>query len=169
MSAIDTTDDAAFVAALIDTLIPGDGDFPSASEADVAPLVAARAKEMQGPAFLAGLRRALDRDGAPFADAEEAERVARLAAHEGAKPSDVQAVCVVLYLSYYGAASVKAAIRRMGLQYPDAPQPDGYRMSAFNPDDPLEAPTHRRGHFVATDAVTRVSTDGLGDLMERVG
>ncbi|BCP54742.1 hypothetical protein K32_33590 [Kaistia sp. 32K] len=168
MSAIDTTDDAAFVAALIDTMIPGDGDFPSASEAGVAALVAARAKEMHGPAFLAGLREALDRGG-PFADAEEAERVARLAAHERAKPADVQAVCVVLYLSYYGAASVKAAIRRMGLQYPDAPQPDGYRMSAFNAQDPLEAPTHRRGHFVATDAVMRVSTDGLGDLRERVG
>ncbi|WP_018183813.1 gluconate 2-dehydrogenase subunit 3 family protein [Kaistia granuli] len=169
MCAIDTTDDAAFVIALIDTMIPGDGDFPSASEAGVAALVAARAKEMQGPAFLAGLREALDRDGAPFAGADEGERVARLVAHETAKPSDVQAVCVVLYLSYYGAASVKAAIRRMGMQYPDAPQPGGYVMSPFDPADPMEAPVHRRGHFVATDAVARVSTEGLGDLMERVG
>lgn len=169
MSAIDTTDDAAFVVALIDTMIPGDADFPSASEADIAALVASRAAEMHGPAFLAGLRRALDRDGAPFAAAEEGERGARLAAHERAKPSDVQAVCVVLYLSYYGAAPVKAAIRLMGLQYPDAPQPGGYVMSPFDPADPIEAPVHRRGHFVATDAVARVTTEGLGDLMERVG
>jgi Arc/MetJ-type ribon-helix-helix transcriptional regulator len=169
VSAIDTADDAAFVAALIDTMIPGDGDFPSASEAGIASLVAMRAGEMHGAAFLSGLRDALDREGAPFANSDEGERVTRLAAHEEANPADIQAVCLVLYLSYYGAAPVKAAIRRMGLQYPDAPQPSGYRMAPFDPADPIEAPTHRRGHFVPTDAVKRVSTDGLGDGMERIG
>lgn len=162
-------DDAVFVTALIDTMIPGDGDFPSASEAGVAAMVAARLAERQGPAFLDGLRGALDCSDAPFAGADERERVDRLTAHEAARPSDIQAICVVLYLSYYGSAPVKSAIRRMGWQYPEAPQPGGYLMSPFDPADPLEAPVHRRGHFVTTDGVTRASVEGLGNLMERVG
>lgn len=169
MSGIGNTDEAPFLTALIDTMIPGEGDFPSASEAGIVGLIARRALEMHGANFLAGLAEALDRDGAPFSAADKDERIARLQAHESFRPADIQALCVVLYLSYYGSAPAKAAIRRMGLQYPDAPQPGGYRMSLFNPSDPMEAPLHRRGTFVPTERVERVSVEGLGNLAERVG
>ena len=48
------------------------------------------------------------------------------------------------------------AVRSFGHVYNDAPQPEGYAMAAFDESDPLQAPAHRRGHYVRTEDVTRL-------------
>ena len=47
-------------------------------------------------------------------------------------------------------------MRALGHVYNDAPQPAGYAMAPFDETDPLQAPAHRRGHYVGTEDVTRL-------------
>ncbi len=70
---------------------------------------------------------------------------------------------MVVYLSYYENPAVVEAVRGLGHTYNDAPQPAGYAMAPFDPADPLQAPTHRRGRFVATNRVRRVDLSALPD------
>jgi hypothetical protein len=57
---------------------------------------------------------------------------------------------------------VIAAIRALGHDYNDAPQPDGYAMRPLA--RALDAPAVPRGQYVATSDVTRVDLSGLDFL-----
>ena len=70
---------------------------------------------------------------------------------------------MVAYLSYYENPDVIAGVRALGHRYQESPQPKGYPMARFDPSDPQQAPSHRRGRFVPTDRVQRVDLSPLPD------
>lgn len=152
---------AAELAALCDTLLPGDDRFPSAtavgSHGVAADRIRARAGQQGLDAILAGLRAS----GGPLGAA--ADRTAVVAAFERTHPDLFGLVRLALFTAYYESPVVVRAVRALGHVYNDAPQPLGYAMLPFDPTDPLNAPGHRRGGFVATADVRRVDLSGLPD------
>ena len=95
--------------------------------------------------------------------------VAALGAWEQRAPAAFEEMLTIVYLSYYEALPVKAAIRALGHDYHDTPQPGGYRMAPFDAANPHENPQHRRGRYVPTGEVKPVDWSGLGELGKRVG
>ena len=75
---------------------------------------------------------------------------------EETQPEQFETLRMVSYLAYYESPAVVRAVRALGHVYNDAPQPAGYVMSPFDESDPLQAPAHRRGHYVGTEDVTRL-------------
>lgn len=97
----------------LDALLPGDGDFPSASTVDLDAAVRRHGN--------AEIRAALD---AP--DAGE------LALHD---PAAFAALRDLAYLLYYASPRVLAVLRSLGHEINDAPLPLGYPMAPFRQDD----------------------------------
>lgn len=152
-----------FCTVLSDALIPGDGHFPSASEAGVVARFKARLRDLRGESYISAIQDALPVDGS-FAALDEAQRNDALAALEQSQHAMFEEMLAVLYFSYYESPLVTAAIQQSGLTYHNPPQPIGYRMSVFDPSNPLELPSHNRGHYVPTEAVRRVDLSGLAHL-----
>jgi hypothetical protein len=145
-------DEARLLATFVDALIPGDSDFPPASTVGVQAVLAARLRERvagDAPARLTGLLAAA-LSGA--ADTEAAVRTI-----EAQEPGLFNAALTAAYFAYYESPAVIRVLRALGHDYNDAPLPRGYPMTPFDPA--RDAPTHRRGHWVATDAVRRVALD----------
>ena len=67
------------------------------------------------------------------------------------------------------SAIVQGAIRALGFTYHAHPLPGGYGEQIGRFDPARDAPTHRRGSYVSTEGVQRVSLDGLSLLGERGG
>jgi hypothetical protein len=153
MSAIPApADEARLLATFVDALIPGDNDFPPASTVGVQAVLAARLRERvagEAPARLAALLAAA-LPGA--ADAQAALRTI-----EAQEPTLFNAALTAAYFAYYESPAVVRVLQALGHDYHDAPLPQGYAMAPFDPS--RDAPTHRRGHWVATDAVRRVDLD----------
>ena len=152
-----------FCTVLSDALIPGDGHFPSASEAGVVARFEARLRDLRGASHLGAIQDALSVDGS-FVALDEAQRNEALAALEQSQHALFEEMLAVLYFSYYESPVVTVAIRQSGLTYHNPPQPIGYRMSVFDPSNPLELPSHNRGHYVPTEAVRRVDLSELAHL-----
>lgn len=144
----------AAIAAFVDALLPGDGEFPSASAVGAHGILANRLRETVGPGAVEALVLAFTRRGG--LDAPQAA-VAKMEAEE---PALFETVMTALYYAYYETPAVIAAIRSLGIVYNDAPQPQGYAMHPFHPA--VDLPKERRGHFVPTDAVARVDLSRLG-------
>jgi hypothetical protein len=153
---------AAELAALVDLLVPGDGEFPSASEVGAQAKLADRLIVMRGDGALAELIEALDACGGPLARLDEAGRGAVLARLEGERPDYFLQLRNIVYLSYYESPAVHAAIRAMGFAYNAAPLPEGYEVGRFDPA--TDMPRHQRGRFVATEEVRRVDLSQLDFL-----
>lgn len=156
---------AAEAAALVDTLLPGDAVFPSASPIGTHSALVARWGQRFGRASLADLFERMKAHGGPLRDAAHAERASAVAAFAAANSDQFAALRRIVYLSYYESPAVVAAIAGLGHDYRAAPQPEGYALPAFDPAS--DAPRHRRGSYLATDAVTRVDMSGLRHLEER--
>ncbi len=157
------TDVAVELAALVDTLLPGGAGFPSAVSVGAHGLVAGRLRQRLGVDGLARLAETLVSCGGPIGDKSTAERqaiVARFAEEHAGLFGDVR---MAAYLSYYENPAVVDAVRGLGRAYNDAPQPAGYVLPAFDGADALQAPTHGRGHYVATKDVQRVELGALPD------
>ena len=75
---------------------------------------------------------------------------------EADHPEQFETLRMIAYLSYYESPAVVRAVRSLGHVYNDAPQPAGYTMAPFDENDPLQAPAHRRGHYVKTEDVARL-------------
>jgi len=165
MAGLDTDTQGVLLARVVDAIIPGDALFPSASRVGVSEKLLERGFRTIGPDFAGRLDRAL---GLTDAASDEAIAAA-LAAWEARDPAGFEDMLTIVYLSYYEALPVKSAIRALGHDYHDTPQPGGYRMSAFDPANPHENPQHRRGAYVPTDDVRPVDWSALGDLGKRVG
>ncbi|MEZ5670571.1 MAG: hypothetical protein R3F55_24670 [Alphaproteobacteria bacterium] len=150
---------AAELAALCDTMLPGDARFPCATDVGAQGVAADRLRMLVGQDGLDRIVAALAIGGGPLVGA--ADRNAVVAAFERAEPALFAAVRMALFTAYYESPAVVRAVRALGHDYNDAPQPRGYVMPAFDPADPLNAPPHRRGHFVATEAVQRVDLSKL--------
>jgi hypothetical protein len=153
---------AAEFAALVDLLVPGDGEFPAASEVGVQAKLAARLIVLRGDGAVTELIQALDARGGPLAKLDEDAGRAVLARLERELPDYFLQVRNTVYLSYYESPAVHEAIRAMGFIYNAIPLPRGYDVGKFDPATDL--PRHRRGHFVATGDVKRVDLSKLDFL-----
>jgi hypothetical protein len=147
---------AAMLKALVDVLLPGDGRFPAASDAGTHGLVADRLVAQTGENALDDLARTIAGCGGPLGPLSAAERLAVVRRFEAEHPEQFETLRMIAYLAYYESPAVVRAVRALGHVYNDAPQPAGYVMAPFDEGDPLQAPTHRRGHYVATEHVARL-------------
>jgi hypothetical protein len=127
--------------ALLDTLLPGDADFPRGSR--IARALAAHARF--GPA-LAAIRAALP---AGFAALPAADRAARLAAVEQADPATFAAMLTGAYSLYYTDPAVAAVLARLTGQSGAPPQPGGHPLPLFDPAM-LAIPAARAPHYRPT-------------------
>jgi len=158
---------AAEFAALVDLLVPGDGEFPSASAVGVQAKLADRLIVLRGEAAVAELSGALKACGGPLAELDEDGRKAALARLEAELPDYFLQVRNIVYLSYYESPAVHQAIRAMGFTYNAIPLPKGYEVGRFDPA--TDMPRHRRGRFVATAEVERVDLSQLDFLRDAHG
>lgn len=150
------------LAALADVMIPGDGLFPRASVAGAHALLAGRLRELGGAGLIERVVQALAAAGGPLAPLAGDARTGVVERFEQAEPELFAQVRMALYLGYYEQPDVIAAVRALGFDYNDAPLPRGYPLDPFDPA--IDAPRHRRGSYVATEAVRRVDLSGLDFL-----
>ena len=158
---------AAELAALVETLMPGDGEFPAASEVGAQAKLADRLVVMRGEGALAELVATLTACGGPLAPLEPAGRAEVLGRFERERPSQFLQLRNLAYLSYYECPAVHDVIRAMGFTYHAAPLPKGYAVGKF--DFATDTPRHGRGGYVPTDAVRRVDLAKLSFLGDRHG
>ena len=147
---------ATMLKELVDVLLPGDGRFPAASDAGTHGLVADRLMAQTGESALDDLAQTLADCGGPLSPLSLEERQAVVRRMEETQPEQFETLRMVSYLAYYESPAVVRAVRALGHVYNDAPQPAGYAMAPFDESDPLQAPAHRRGHYVGTEDVTRL-------------
>lgn len=142
------------LAALVDTLLPGDEDFPPASSIGTHRLLADRIRARYGEQKLQDILDLITACGGPLEPLDgnaRVEAVRRLEREHGGEFAQLRNIA---YLSYYESADVIQVIKSLGHDYHAAPQPEGYRLAAFDPA--RDAPAHKRGHYIATDAVSPV-------------
>ena len=147
---------AAMLRELVDVLLPGNGRFPAASDAGTHGIVADRLVAQVGETVLDDLARTIEDCGGPLGPLGAAERQDVVRRFEADHPEQFETLRMIAYLSYYESPAVVRAVRSLGHVYNDAPLPVGYAMASFDEDDPLQAPAHRRGHYVKTKDVTRL-------------
>ncbi len=146
-----TIDEEKVLSGLVDALLPGGAGFPAASATGMIRLLATRLclvdvnlLERLAAVFAA-------RGGLPLDQTGWRDATSRL---EVLEPKLFDELRKYTYLTYYEQPPVIAAIRALGFHYNDAPLPAGY------PDEPFEnardAPRHRRGRWIPTNAVRRV-------------
>lgn len=150
---------ARLLAGFADALFPGDALFPPASTVGAQGVMATRLRERLGVDAPASLAAALHARGG-LADPHNA--AARLEAED---PRLFDTARAFLTFAYYEAPAVIAAIRVLGHDYVDAPQPKGYAMRPL--DGARDAPATPRGSYVATGDVVRVDLSALDFLGER--
>jgi len=157
----------ALLGELAGALLPGDGDFPSASTAGVAAAVVAGARGRRR----VELARALDgvggievgeaADGSPCDDGPAA-CLRALAAADPAAFATLRELC---FYAYYASPQALAALRVAGHDVADAPLPDGYALAPFHPATDLPDPP--RGTYVPTAAVRPVKPPAAPALSQR--
>jgi hypothetical protein len=157
---------AAELAALVDMLVPGDGEFPCASEIGVQAKLADRLMVMRGQGAVRALSEALAACGGPLAPLGKDARIAVLTRIERERPDQFLLIRNIVYLSYYESPAVQDVIRAMGFTYNTTPLPAGYAVGKF---DAADTPRHGRGRFVATEEVSRVDLSQLDFLGEGHG
>lgn len=151
------TTQAAIMTALVDVLIPGDDVFPSAAQTGVQNWVLDKLREYHGTEAIDAIIQALG--AATFLSADAAGRTAAVADFEQGQPALFDFVRRAVYIGYYMNPLVVRALRALGFTYNDAPQPEGYDLGVFDPEQHL--PKKPRGYYVPTDAVQRVDLSGL--------
>lgn len=136
------------MSALLDVMIPGDGDFPAASAIDLhAALVA---HDRFSVAYAAVLAKRPD----GFDALPDSERVAALTRIETREPELFNALTVGVYSLYYTHPQVAAVIERLTGHTARAPQPAGHPLEPFDPvlvavpaaRPPLYRPTPEADH-----------------------
>ena len=157
---VDAVTAAGLLAALVDTLMPGDSQWPAASVVGVQCVLVSRLLQERGEAELAKVVDALG----PVASDDEELRVAAVAAWEARDKDLFGWVRDAVYLAYYESPFVVQAINARGHTYKLVPHVTGYRLPRFDPD--RDTPTHRRGGWVPTDGVRPVSVETL-DLADQ--
>lgn len=156
-----TPTERSHVDAIIDTLIPPEDGWPSASELGIADLLTTYLVPEGAPVSLyphftrAEFPVIAERIASAVVDAGLNARVAQLVSVEAAEPALFARLRDFVYYVYYGHPAVVALIRgttRYGADFHGGPQPEGY-------EDTLEhwgdRPLTRRGVFIPTGAVLR--------------
>jgi hypothetical protein len=111
--------------ALLDTLLPGDGDFPPGSL-----IAAALSVHDRFAAPLATVLAALPQD---FVAKSPDGRTSILQSVEAADPATFGALVVGAYSLYYTHPQVAAALARLTGHSGAPPQPQGHALPAFDP------------------------------------
>ena len=159
---------ATTLAAFVDTLLPGDDLFPAASAAGTHGLLADRVRKMLGNEALTDLVTALTHDGKSLPRQAAEERLASVRRLEQDLPDRFAFLRAATYYAYYQSPSVTAAIRALGHDYHDAPQPLGYALAPFDPTPGVDAPAVPRGWYKRTEDVTRIDVSGLPVLQRHL-
>jgi hypothetical protein len=146
---------AATLAAFVDLLLPGDDLFPPASTVGIQAMLAERIRQRFGGDGVAEIVTRLTKGE------ELAEAVARL---EGDEPALFAFLYSATCFAYYQSPAVIAAIRGLGHDYKDAPQPEGYEMPRFDFTPGINVPMNPRGTFKWTDWLEPVDISGLAHL-----
>jgi hypothetical protein len=124
--------------AVLDTLLPGDTDWPAGGALDLA----ASVKDDVGADTLQAL---LDRLPPDFAAGDVDRREAALRAIEAELPDAFARLVDAAYLGYYTAPLVRAVIERVTGYEARPPQPLGYELEPF--DEHLVEKQRQRAPF----------------------
>ena len=127
---------AAALTTIADVMIPGDGTYPTASEAGIVRFVA----DHISPGELDLLMSVLARVPVDGTDETRARWLGDL---ETAEAASFQLLRWHVYTGYYASPLVVAAMNRRGFDYHGPPQPFGYQIATEQP-----IPRHSRGSYV---------------------
>lgn len=144
---------AATLAAFVDALLPGDDLFPPASSVGAHGLLAERIRQRMSAAAVGEIAARLQ--------GGEIAAVLRL---EKDDPSLFAFLYVTTCYSYYQNPAVVEAIRVLGHDYNDSPQPRGYEMPKFDFTPGVNVPMNPRGTHKWTDWIEPVDISGLAHL-----
>lgn len=133
----------ATLAALLDTLLPGDGIFPAAGTHGLAGRL--RSMAALRPGGTDALARIAASLPAGFAAADAATRATLLEGAEAAHPQDFERVVTAAFNAYYTAPDIRAVIARETGFAPRPPQPRGHDLPPF--DERLLDAVRARGPF----------------------
>jgi hypothetical protein len=122
------------IAALLDTLLPGDAAFPPAGAVMG---VAERVVALAGP-VLAALPRGFDA-------ADQVRREEMLRAVEASAPAAFERFVAAVYVAYYTVPAVQAVLERSHGHAARPPQPEGHVLAPF--DDAMLARQRVRAPF----------------------
>jgi hypothetical protein len=163
------TEAAAILAAFVDALIPGDDLFPPASTVGVQAMLADRLRDRVGPEGAPTLVRWLQTGVADFATAPTATRLEAVARLEREAPDLFAMARMATYLGYYATPTVTTAIRVLGHDYNDAPQPRGYPLAPFDPTPGADVPAVPRGAYKRTEEMAPLDPAALAALAAELG
>ncbi len=155
---------AGLMAAVCDVLLPGEGNYPSASLTGTHGIVANRLRERYGGQIFESLGRDLTGGGVSFLDLDHAQRVAAVVALEAKKPEFFGFLLQAAYLAYYATPAVIEAIRLDGHVYNDAPLPLGYELTPFSFTPGVDVPLDPKGSFKWTFQMERIDISSLTEL-----
>ena len=158
---------ARLLAALVDTLIPGDEGWPAANVVGVQADLATRLVQERGEDALEQVLDTLNAEASALLSSDEPSRVAAIAAWEARDPALFGWVRDAVYLTYYESPVVVQAINAHGHRYKLIPHVDGYRLPPF--DAARDTPRHGRGVWIPTGEVRRVAIDTLDLAGGRAG
>jgi hypothetical protein len=151
-------------AAVCDALLPGDGNYPSASLTGAHGIVADRLRARYGAQIIEQLASDLTVDGRAYLDHDDDGRAAALSMLQAAKPDFFAYLLAAAYLAYYATPPVIEAIRLDGHIYNDAPQPLGYELTPFSFTPGIDVPLDPKGSFKWTFQMERIDISSLADL-----
>ena len=152
---------------LVDVLIPGEEEWPSASLAGVHGILGMRLLETMGDDALLRVEAALLASGGPLATLDEDGRVVVVTKLEALEPGLFTVIRTATYLAYYESPSVIPQVRASGQPYDPIPILKGYHLEPF--DRERDRPRHNRGFFIPTDQVKPVDISNLDHLGEQHG
>jgi hypothetical protein len=144
---------------LVDALIPGNENWPSGSAVGVHGLLLARLVDEWGEEEPRLVADALLAEGGPLAGHDPAKRREIVGRFEATRPNLFAKLHSAVVLAYYESPLIAEAIRKLGRPYQLHSHLTGYPSRPFDPA--RDTPTHKRGSFVATDAVARVDLSRL--------
>jgi len=150
---------ARMIAALVDELIPGDKVWPSASLAGVHGILALRLLSQWEDKAIMQLAELLDWRGGGLFSSNPAQREQVVSTFQACDPDLFDQIYTAAVLAYYETPFVVSMIQQSGRPYAARPHLVGYPMTPFDTD--LDAPNHRRGHYLATDDVRPVDVSKL--------
>ena len=127
--------------ALLDTLLPGDGDFPSGGRIAIA--LAAH------PRFSGPLNAILASLPSDFEVLDSTNRTTAVQTAETAKPDTFSALIVGIYSLYYTDPTVAKVIGKLTGHSVAPPQPHGHALSPFDPAM-VAIPAARAPHYRPT-------------------
>ena len=162
---MDATETAKLLAALVETLLPGDAGWPSGAAVGVQSALATRLVQERGDDALDKLVTALGDDATALLSGDEAARVAAVAAWEARDAEFFGWVRDAAFMAYYESPIVVQAINAHGHPYKLVPHITGYELPRFERE--RDTPRHGRGGWIATDAVARVPVEMLDLADER--